>query len=84
MAWPLRWARVGVLAMDQAGREVEVSGLGLGTQISVDPPAAVVVAADGSLRATRRGSSRVQARFRGLVASLDVLVRKPLATLRSE
>ena len=73
LAWtsPLQAQRLVVLAIGADGRAFDVSGEGDGTRIASEPAGAVVVAADGSLRATHRGSGELLVQCRG------ALVRVP-------
>jgi hypothetical protein len=67
LAWtsPLQSQRVVVRAIGADGRTFDVSGEGDGTRFASEPAGAVVVAADGSLRATRRGPGELLVQCRG-------------------
>jgi hypothetical protein len=68
LAWtsPLQSQRVVVRAIGADGRTFDVSGEGDGTRFASEPAGAVVVAADGSLRATRRGPGELLVQCRGV------------------
>jgi hypothetical protein len=68
LAWtsPLQSQRVGVWAIGADGRTFDVSGEGDGTRFASEPAGAVLVAADGSLRATRRGPGELLVQCRGV------------------
>lgn len=69
LAWtsPLQAQRLVVRAIGADGRAFDVSGEGDGTRFASEPAGAVVVAADGSLRATRRGLGELLVQCRGAV-----------------
>ncbi len=69
LAWtsPLQAQRLFVRAIGADGRAFDVSGEGDGTRFASEPVGAVVVAADGSLRATRRGPGELLVQCRGQV-----------------
>lgn len=69
VAWtsPLQLQRLVVRAIGADGRSFDVSGEGDGTRIASEPPGAIVVGADGSLRATRRGPGELLVQCGGSV-----------------
>lgn len=68
LAWtsPLQAHRLVVQAMTADGRAVDVSGEADGTRIGSEPAGVITMAADGSLRATRRGAGAVVVQCRGV------------------
>lgn len=67
LAWtsPLQPLRLVVHAVTGDGRAFDVSSEAEGTRFASEPAAAVAVAADGSLRATRRGAGELLVQCRG-------------------
>jgi hypothetical protein len=72
---PFTTAPLRVVAVDAAGREVDVTGRALGT--AIDAGDAVLARPDGALRALRRGEHRLAVRHGGLVAEVAVAARWP-------
>lgn len=57
LATPFAGERLRVVGVDSSGREHDISGVGFGTRVTASPAGTVVVGADGSVRASRRGDA---------------------------
>ncbi|MGK0303065.1 MAG: hypothetical protein ACI89X_003952 [Planctomycetota bacterium] len=60
---PVAAVPLGVVAVDVAGREVDVSAKGFGTEFSVEPAGALIVGDNGAVRAVRRGNAQVRVKY---------------------
>ena len=69
---PLQRVAIPVMAVDAAGARVDVAGKAFGTRMTAVPAGAIEVHADGSVRARRRGASRIDVAFGGRSASIVV------------
>ncbi len=56
---PLTKTRITVIGFDQTQQPHDLSGAGFGTRITAIPSESVQIAADGTVRATRRGQARL-------------------------
>jgi hypothetical protein len=72
LASPLQTQRLAVFGVDADARRHDLSGAGFGVQFAAQPPGSVVVGPDGSLRAARRGSSRLRVLRDGLSCEVPV------------
>jgi hypothetical protein len=74
---PLAAVPLGVVAVDAAGSEVDVSAKGFGTEFVVEPAGSLVVDDNGEVRAIRRGDSQVRVTYGGREVSVPVVASWP-------
>lgn len=74
---PMATVPLGVVAVDAAGREVDVSAKGFGTEFVVEPAGALVVGGNGEVRAARRGNAQVRVTYGGHEVLVPVVALWP-------
>jgi hypothetical protein len=65
------------VAIDRAGREVDIAAEGLGAKFQVEPAGSLAIVRGGAVRALRRGSATVRIQFGGREAQLSVTAAWP-------
>lgn len=74
---PITRAHANVIGIDAEGGHHDISGVGFGTRMTATPANNLQVAADGSIRATRRGDTALHIANKGMTTTMQITATWP-------